>query len=87
MSALLSDAPLLSNVLSFDFCGHRVNASKIHRRILAQYEGRCTNGWKGSKLAEQASSMKTTWAGQPPHEEHTILTKLMFWFRRMDYFH
>jgi hypothetical protein len=48
------------------------------------YKGRFANGWKGSKVSEKASLMKTTWPVQPLHGWQTMLSELMLWFKRTD---
>jgi len=48
------------------------------------HKGRCTKGWKGSKVAEQASLMKTAWAFWLLYEKQTMLNKLMLWLKRTD---
>jgi len=47
------------------------------------HKGRCTDGLKGSKMAEQASLMKTAWTIQPHHKWQKMLNQLMLWFRTM----
>jgi len=60
------------------------NESTIQRRVL--HKGKCTNGWKGNKLAEQ-EPMMMSWAIQPLHKWWTMLNKLMIWFKMTDCCH
>jgi len=55
------------------------NVSTIWRKLL--HKGRCINGWKGSKAAEQAC----WWRPLRPsdHEWWTVFKKLMLWFKRI----
>jgi hypothetical protein len=61
MMACFHTAPLLRSILSFDFCGQRgVKASKIHRRMLAQYRENCIMQRKVYQLVERFQSDRTS---------------------------
>jgi len=47
-------------------------------------KGRCTSGWKDSKVAEQPSLIIISWVIQPLHKGQIMLNELMLWFKRTD---
>jgi hypothetical protein len=66
MSAPLSDCTILEQhaIIWFSVVKDSYkNVSTIWRKLLCK--GRCTNGWKYSKVPEQALLMETTWAIWP----------------------
>jgi len=76
MMACFHTAPLLRSILSFDFCGQRgVKASKIHRRMLAQYRENCIMQRKVYQLVERFQSDRTSITDED-HSGHLTIQQM-----------